>query len=201
MPDVVILIPAAGKSSRMHGHDKLTVEIDGRPLLARAAAAARATGAEVIVTLPAAGPHMATRRAALAGLDVRVVQINDFQDGMSASLRAGVAIAGSAEGLMVHLPDMPELTTQDLRRVISAFASNPNRPVRGAEETGRPGHPVILPRRLFQEISVLAGDCGAARVLQGENVLLVPLPGRHATTDLDTEDDFKRWFSRRQDQA
>lgn len=199
MQDVVILIPAAGKSSRMQDKDKLTIQIDGRPMLARAAAAARATGAEVIVTLPAAGPYLGPRRAALNGLDVRTLPISDFHDGMSASLRAGVRAAGTAQGLMIHLPDMPDLTTRDLRRVMDAFLANPNRPVRGAEETGRPGHPVILPRRLFQEVSVLTGDCGAARVLQDERVLLVPLPGRHATTDLDTAEDVERWFSRRAD--
>ena len=54
MSDIPILLLAAGSSSRMRGRDKLMEEVDGVPLIARAAGIARAaTEGAVIVTLPA----------------------------------------------------------------------------------------------------------------------------------------------------
>lgn len=196
MVDLAIVIPAAGASSRMGGHDKLLMEVGGEPIIRRCVAMAKATGAQVIVTLPQSGPMLPARRTALVGLGVRPVEIADYHDGMSASLRAGVREADQAEGLMVLLPDMPDLTPDDLRRVIAAFAEDPARPARAMGEFGAPGHPVIFPRRLFQEISVLTGDIGAQRVLEGEAIRKVPLPGAHATTDLDTPEDWVGWRRR-----
>ena len=55
----------------MRGRDKLMEPVGGRPVLRAVAAAARASrAAEVVVVLP---PGAAARRAALDGLDVRIV--------------------------------------------------------------------------------------------------------------------------------
>lgn len=197
MVDLAIVIPAAGASSRMGGRDKLLMEVDGAPLLQRCVAMAKGTGAHVIVTLPNSGPMLPARRAALSGTGVRPVEISDYYDGMSASLRAGVREARQAEGMMVLLPDMPDLAQDDLAKVIAAFAEDTSRPVRAAGAFGAPGHPVIFPRRLFQEISVLTGDTGAQRVLEGEDIRRVQLPGDRATTDLDTPEDWAAWKTRR----
>ena len=197
MVDLAIVIPAAGASSRMGGRDKLLIEVDGAPLLQRCVTMARKTGAQIIVTLPGSGPMLPARRAALSGTGVRPVEISDYHDGMSASLRAGVREARQAEGLMVLLPDMPDLAPEDLSAVIAAFAEDTSRPVRAVGAFGAPGHPVIFPRRLFQEISVLTGDIGAQRVLEGEDIRRVQLPGDRATTDLDTPEDWAAWHRRR----
>ncbi|MGB3312945.1 MAG: nucleotidyltransferase family protein [Albidovulum sp.] len=198
MVDIAIVIPAAGASSRMGGRDKLLMEVGGEPILKRSVAMARTTGARVIVTLPGSGPMLPARRTALTGTGIRPVKIPDYHDGMSASLRAGVREAHQADGLMILLPDMPDITSDDLCAVITAFAEDPGRPVRAVGDFGRPGHPVIFPRRLFQEISVLTGDIGAQRVLDGENIRHVPLPSGHATTDLDTPEDWANWKRQQQ---
>ena len=161
MVDIAIVVPAAGASSRMSGRDKLLMEVDDEPILKRCVTMAKGTGAKVIVTLPASGPMLPARRTVLTGTGIRPVEISDYHDGMSASLRAGIREAHQAEGLMVLLPDMPALTPEDLRAVIAAFAEDTSHPVRAVGEFGTPGHPVIFPRRLFQEISVLTGDIGA----------------------------------------
>ena len=48
----IILIPAAGRSSRMRGRDKLLEQVGGIPLLRLRVEAALATGHQVLVTLP-----------------------------------------------------------------------------------------------------------------------------------------------------
>lgn len=194
MAELVILIPAAGASRRMRGADKLLEEIDGEPILRRTARIAAEAGAPVLVTLPDTGPLVPARRAALTGLGARILPVPDAHEGMAASLRAGAREIGPAEGLMILLPDMPEITAADLRRLARAFAEDPSMPLRAATgDRTEAGHPVILPRRLMQEVAVLNGDRGARIVLEGERVRLVPLPGRHAVTDLDTPEDWDLW--------
>ncbi len=191
MTDLVILIPAAGASRRMEGADKLLEEVDGEPILRRTARIAGAAGGTVLVTLPESGPYLAARRATLTGLAVHLLPVADAHEGMAASLRAGAREIGPAEGMMVLLPDMPEIEADDIRRLAATFAEDPHLPVRATTEDGaEAGHPVILPRRLMQELSILTGDRGARIVLEGEYVRLVPLRGRRAVTDLDTPEDW-----------
>ena len=198
MTELVVLIPAAGASRRMEGADKLLEGIDGEPVLRRTARTAGAAGGTVLVALPETGPYLAARRATLTGLGVHLLPVPDAHEGMAASLRAGAREIGPAEGLMVLLPDMPDIGADDIRRLVAAFAEDTTRPVRATTEDGaEAGHPVILPRRLMQELGILTGDRGARIVLEGENVRLVPLPGRRAVTDLDTPEDWAAWRAAR----
>jgi CTP:molybdopterin cytidylyltransferase MocA len=178
----------------MRGGDKLMEEVEGEPLLRHAARAALATGCEVIVALR---PDRAEREAALEGLPVRKVQVADAGQGMSASLRAAVAAAPEMAPLAVLLADMPEIRTEDLTALIAAFADQgADTVVRAASEDGLPGQPVIFPARLRPDLLALTGDAGGRDILRRETVLLIPLPGRRALTDLDTPEDFAAWRGR-----
>jgi len=194
MAELVILIPAAGASRRMRGADKLLEELDGEPILRRTARIAAEAGGPVFVTLPDSGPLVPARRAALIGLGARILPVADAHEGMAASLRAGAREIGPAEGLMILMPDMPEITVDDLHRLSRAFDDDPTTPLRATTADGaEAGHPVILPRRLMQEVAVLNGDRGARIVLEGERVRYLPLPGRRAVIDLDTPEDWDAW--------
>jgi len=188
---LAILIPAAGASARMGGRDKLLEEIDGVPLLRRSAARACATGATVIVVLSC---HHPDRLRMLDGLDVVRPDPIDATEGMGASLRAGIAaVPQDATGAMILLADLPDLTTADLTRMIQLHDAHPDQILRATASDGTPGHPVVFPARCFPDLAQVAGDEGAKSVLAGEPVLPVPLPGRHATTDLDTPEAWAAW--------
>lgn len=182
---------AAGAARRMRGADKLLEPVGGRPLLRVVAEHAIRAGWPVIVTLP---PGAAARRAALAGLDLRALEVPDAPSGMAASFRA---LAGAVPGaLLVVLADMPEIEAPDLAALIATHLRDPSRVVRAADEGGCPGQPVLFPARLVPAMAGLAGDEGARRLLTGEDVATVPLPGRRATTDLDTPEDWAAWRAR-----
>lgn len=190
---LLILIPAAGGASRMGGSDKCLEDVSGEPALRRAARLAAATGAQVVVTLPAGGPFRAGRLAALDGLALRPLTVADSGEGMAASLRAGACAAAGLRAMMVLMPDMPGIGAADLATVIGRFALDAGRPLRATAEDGTPGHPVIFPRRLLARVASITGDRGARDVLLGEDVGLCPLPGRAAVTDLDTPADWAAW--------
>lgn len=198
MTSVAILIPAAGRSARMRGRDKLLEPVEGVPLLRRQADMARRTGVPVLVTLP---PAHAARLAVLAGLDgVRVTPLPDAGEGIAASIRAGAGWAREigAKGLMVLLADLPELCTDDLHAMIRAFAAEPGTPLRATDASGLPGHPAILPQRLYPALAGLSGDRGAGVLLKRERPVEIALPGRRATTDLDTPEEWAAWRARGQ---
>ena len=177
----------------MRGGDKLLERVDGRPLLALLAGRARAAGCPVLVTLR---PGDRARRAALEGCDVEVLEVADAAEGMAASLRAGAAAAQGRAGLMVLPGDMPEIGASDMAALCDAFAARSPAPIlRAAAADGRPGHPVVLPAWCFGRMARLAGDEGARSILCAcaDRVVLHPLEGVRALTDLDTPEDWAAW--------
>ena len=190
---IVVFIPAAGRSSRMHGCDKLLEDVDGQPLLRQRAAAALDPGLPVIVALRAVDD---ARREALAGLPVKTLIIPNGGEGLGVTLSIGaqaIAAMARATGMLILPADMPDIDADDIAIVCSAFAGNPNCIFRAASDSGTPGHPVIFPRRCFAQLAELRGDDGARDLLKGETVTSVPLPGDHATLDLDTPEAWARW--------
>lgn len=189
---VALLILAAGSSSRMQGRDKLLELVAGSPLLTHVIDTASATGNSVYVTLPE-GKNV--RRSLIANRDVKIIDVPDADTGMSASLRAWAASKAALDtNVMILLADMPDLTASDLKTLLAAFSiSHGDRIVRATSADGIQGHPIIFPNRLIPQFAKLDGDKGARSLLAAEDVIQVPLPNEHATTDLDTPDQWEHW--------
>lgn len=189
----VTLIPAAGSSSRMRGGDKLLELIDNQPILAVLAQRAREAAAQVFVTLPnKAHP----RCSALNDLEIGCIFVQDAHNGMSQSLRAGVAaLPNGISGLMILPADMPEITAQDMRDAWELFEREQPIALRCTAQSGAQGHPTIFSPQLLPEFETLEGDRGANSILQaqGSKVLLFALPDDHARLDLDTPEDWAAW--------
>ncbi|WP_412554635.1 NTP transferase domain-containing protein [Shimia sp. MIT1388] len=195
---LAILLLAAGASSRMRGGDKLLEEVDGIPLLRKLARHACAVSEIVLVCLREGDE---ARRSVLSGLNCQTIIVPDAAEGMAHSLRAGIAqLPNLANGVMVIPADMPDLTEQDLRSMIAAHAAKPDKILRATSADNQPGHPVVFPKKLFGELRALSGDFGARSVLKrhADSVQLIPLPGCHALTDLDTPEAWQAWRQTRQ---
>lgn len=187
-----ILILAAGASSRMAPRDKLLETVGGQPLLARITRMAVETGAAVTVALP---PDRPLRNAAIAGLPVARVIVETAKDGMAESLKAGLATISAGRDVMMLLADLPEITQADLQRMVAAHQANPGKILRATSQDGKPGHPVIFPSALRGELMALQGDAGARALLRdrADSITFVALPNDHATTDLDTPEQWESW--------
>lgn len=181
-----ILILAAGASTRMRGDDKLLQEIDGTPLILRAVRAALGVAAEVIVALPPASP----RRAWLGDTAARVIEVPERA--MSASIRAGVAACRS-DAVLIHLADMPEIDATALAQLSTAWANGTAPILRATDADGTPGQPVVFDRSLFPALSEVQGDAGAREIIARHTPDTCALPGRAATTDLDTPEAWAAW--------
>ncbi|UWQ48235.1 nucleotidyltransferase family protein [Leisingera caerulea] len=193
MTAIAILLLAAGASSRMQGRDKLMEEVEGQPLLTLMCRRATLSGLPVFVTLPS----LSHPRADATG-DATQVPVPDAAEGMAASIRRGTAaLPAETEAVMILPADMPEITAQDILH-LAAHYRGPDSPIlRATAEDGTPGHPVLFPRRCFAALKSVRGDQGARSILKAETVQPVPLPRRHALTDLDTPEDWADWRRRR----
>jgi CTP:molybdopterin cytidylyltransferase MocA len=193
MAIIPILILAAGRSRRMHGRDKLLEDVDGLPLLRRQIEMAQATGQPVFVTIP---PDAIARRAIIDESKATALIIADAHEGLSASLRSGVAQLPDAPAFLVMLGDLVALETVNLLAVLEARDATPDALIwRGTTADGKPGHPILFDTSLRPAFAGLAGDKGADTLVQehAKATHLVALPDARARFDLDTPEDWDAW--------
>ncbi|MEO1549013.1 MAG: molybdopterin-binding/glycosyltransferase family 2 protein [Pseudomonadota bacterium] len=198
VPKVSVLLLAAGQSRRMGGEDKLTKAIGGVPLLRRQAQrATESLAQEVLVVLP---PNAAARAATLDGLPVRQVTANRAAEGMSASLRAGLAeISPQTDAVLVMLADMPDVETALIDRLITGYRPGEQADIlRPVTPQGKPGHPVLFGQRFFGMLAELSGDQGARDVLRAaqEFVRDVPVSDDGPLIDLDTQEAWAAYLAK-----
>ena len=159
------LILAAG-AGRRFGGGKLLAPLAGAPVIRRTAGAVLAGDFDdVVVATGADHPAIA---AALDGLACRIVPAPDWQEGMAASLRAGIAALGAPDkGVFVFLGDMP-LVPVGLSAALADLALSEGYAAR-PRIGGKPGHPVALTRAALPDLASLTGDVGAAALLKGRD--------------------------------
>jgi molybdenum cofactor cytidylyltransferase len=184
---IAAIVLAAGRSTRMGGPNKLIAEIAGRALVRIAAEQALASRARPVIVVT--GHQRERVEAALAGLDVVLVHNPDFADGLSTSLKAGIAaVPADADGAVVALGDMPQVDARLIDRLLAAFDPEKGALVVVPTIDGKRGNPVVWSRRFFPELAVLEGDTGARHLIATypEAVTEVPVTGQAALTDVDT---------------
>jgi len=184
---VAAVVLAAGRSTRMGAINKLIAEIGGKPLVRIAAEQALASRASPIIVVT--GHQRERVEAALEGLPVRTVHNPDYAEGLGTSLKAGIAaVPAEADGAIVCLGDMPQVTSALIDKLLAAFD-----PERGALVVvpsigGRRGNPVVWSRRFFHDLMQIQGDIGARHLIGAytEAVIEVPVAGDAALIDVDT---------------
>ncbi|MGH6873117.1 MAG: NTP transferase domain-containing protein [Rhizomicrobium sp.] len=196
-PRIASVILAAGLSARM-GTNKLLASLAGKPLLRHAVEAAAASAAEPVIVVT--GNAAQDVEQTLDGLPVRFVRNPDFADGLSTSLKAGIAaVPQTCDGALVQLGDMPGVTTALLDRLIAAFAPQDGRAICVAAHDGKRGNPVLWARRFFADMQALAGDAGAKHLIAANEELVCDVEaGDDAPlADIDTAEALAAYRSRR----
>lgn len=190
-PNVAALVFAAGQSSRMGGANKLLAEIDGVPMVLRAVNAALASRAASVTVV--VGHETEKVEALLAGRKVNVVCNPDYAQGMSTSLRAGLAaLPAEAQAVVVLLADMPRITATHVDRLIDAFdAKQPSIVV--PQKDGQRGNPILWPREFFAHMQAVSGDKGARGLLEEnpQRIRSVEMNDEAIHADVDTPDNLR----------
>jgi CTP:molybdopterin cytidylyltransferase MocA len=145
---------AAGAGTR-YGMPKVLAE-DGRWLRACVTALAGGGCDDIVVVLGAAVVEVPA--------PARAVVADDWADGLSASVRTGVAAVDAAY-VVLHTVDAPDVGADVVRRVLAAARSSSSGLAR-ARYGDRPGHPVVIARTHWPDLlEGLHGDEGARAFL------------------------------------
>jgi CTP:molybdopterin cytidylyltransferase MocA len=174
---IAAVILAAGAATRF-GSAKVAARIGSRSMVEVVADAAVAAGlAPVIVVAPST-------------LDVpdsvEVVRNDAPQEGMSRSLRLGIAaVPADAEAAVVLLADQPTVDVDHLR---SLDGWRGGTPVVATRSDGVVGPPILLEREAFALADAVAGDAGLRDLLRADPTLVTAID--HAVVpDIDTPAD------------
>lgn len=158
------LLLAAGAGTRMGGPKALVRADDGEPWLVRGVRALLDGGCSPVTVVLGAGAEDAL--PLLDGTAATAVVAGDWADGMSASLKAGLAAATGtdADAVLVTLVDLPDVGADVVRRLLDP----PPGPgaLRRATYDGQPGHPVVIGREHWAAVAGrTSGDAGARTYL------------------------------------
>ena len=173
-PTIVVL--AAGRSSRFGaGHHKLAQPLGDSTVLAKTIASAIATHLRTVVVTTAAFVDGA--RSSVAARDVVVLPEVGSDGasllGMGVSIAAGVGASPDSSGWLILPGDMPMIQPATLLAVARALDQ----------------HAVAFAAELYPELTALAGDEGARRIIARYPAFPVELDDAGILVDIDTEDD------------
>ena len=170
----------------------LVTDESGRPWLHTAIDALRDGGCDhTIVVL---GAEADRARALVAELAVTVVVADDWADGMSASLAAGLTAAADHVAtshtefgaVVITLVDLPDVDHRVVARVIEKVGADPASLGR-ATYNDTPGHPVVIGLdHLDAVIEEATGDSGARDYLRERGLTLVECADLATGRDVDS---------------
>ncbi|BDG72511.1 NTP transferase domain-containing protein [Roseomonas fluvialis] len=190
---VAAIVMAAGRSRRMAPLNKLLVaDAQGTPMVARVVDNVIASHARPIIVVT--GHERDRVEEALAGRPVIFAHAEDYAEGLSASLKAGIAaLPPDAEGVLVCLGDMPLVAGPMLDRLIAAFDPEEGRAIVMPTFRGKQGNPMLWAREFIPEIMTITGDVGARHLVgrHGERMVEVEMADDAVLRDFDTTDALK----------
>jgi len=188
-----LIVLAAGMSTRMPGRNKLLVKIDGKPIIRRVVEQALSSKVEeVIVVL---GWEAEKIRRTLEDLPCRFVVNKAYRKGQSSSVKTGLKeIASGTEAILVLPGDVAMINPSSIDKVVEAYNDGKNSIV-VASHAGKPGHPILLSKKLFAEIEQIdESNYGLKSVVSRHQteVRMVETGSEEILLDVDTPNDLKR---------
>ncbi|MFM2150606.1 MAG: hypothetical protein RLZZ187_2912 [Pseudomonadota bacterium] len=190
---VCAIVLAAGRSRRMAPLNKLLVaDGKGLPMISRVVDNVLASRARPVIVVT--GHERERVEEALAGRPVLFAHAEEYAEGLSASLKAGLrAVPPDAEGILVCLGDMPLVTGPTLDRLIGAFDPEEGRAVVQPTFRGKQGNPMLWSREFLEEMLAISGDIGARHLAakHADRLVEVEMSDDAVLRDFDTTDALK----------
>jgi molybdenum cofactor cytidylyltransferase len=186
------VILAAGASTRI-GVPKQLLQFGGETMLRRAASVALKAGCRPVVVVT--GANAAASREALRGLDVQEAENQQWESGISSSVRVGIEALVTANpqtaAVLLMLCDQPFVTREIITQLVAAHRDT-GRSIVASRYGGSYGVPALFGKVHFAELATLEGAAGAKQVIQKHlpKVHLLPFP--EGEIDIDTPDDLAR---------
>jgi molybdenum cofactor cytidylyltransferase len=184
------IILAAGESKRM-GQPKQLLPFRGSTLLGQIVEnLLQSQAAETIVVLGSQAEKIIPQ---IAREPVKIVLNQDFEQGMSSSIRCGLShISEAADGVMIVLGDQPLIEKEIIDLLIERHRHS-ERGIILPVYKGIKGHPVIFKMKYKDELMRLTGDIGGKQIVERHpsDVLEVEVDSESVVMSIDVESDYQ----------
>ena len=195
--DIHAVLLAAGRSERMGRNNKLLLNVDGIPLVRKSAINILNSNVTSMTVVTGFDENKIVN--ALSGLNVNFVKNINFREGLSSSLKAGLAnITPTPSAVIICLADMPKIQPEHINQLIENFD-----PLKGWEiciptNNGKRGNPVLIGSRFFPYIFETSGDFGAKQVMKqhSDKIMEVEIGTSDIHFDIDTQDEYENFTTR-----
>ena len=184
------ILLAAGESKRM-GQPKQLLPFRGSTLLGQIVEnLLQSQAAETIVVLGSQAEKIIPQ---IAGEPVRIVVNQEFEQGMSSSIKCGLShISEVADGVMIVLGDQPLIEKETIDLLIERHRQS-ERGIILPVYNGIRGHPVIFAMKYKDELMRLTGDIGGKQIVERHpsDVLEVEVDSESVVISIDAESDYQ----------
>ena len=192
------IVLAAGEGKRM-GRTKQLLTWQGKAILQIVLDHLRRSRAQEIILV--LGHDRERILAEVETQDIKVVFNPEFSEGMSSSIRKGLAaIHPEAKGFFIVLGDQPAIGPEIFDRLTAEFDRRyPEKTIFIPTHQGKRGHPPLFAIRYGDEILDICGDVGLRAVIQKhpEEVVTVEVETEAILEDVDTPAQYEKLRKRK----
>jgi molybdenum cofactor cytidylyltransferase len=189
------VVLAAGSSSRMGGEPKQLLRLTDGTVLGRTLENLLDAKIDEIVLVLGSSAETIQQWIAESPIKHLKIFVNpDYEQGMTTSLRAGLAVLGEdIDAALIVLADQPFIQTETFDRITDQYRRSLAQIVIPMFQGSR-GNPVLLDRSVFHEVMALRGDIGCRAIFGShlDGILKVKVNDIGVLLDIDNQEDYER---------
>jgi molybdenum cofactor cytidylyltransferase len=186
-----IVILAAGMSSRL-GSPKQLLVYQSKSLLQHVINIALQTKMRPVVVVVGANRDLVKKE--IEGMEVVVVDNEDWQEGMASSLCCGLAavqkINSNVDGIIFMVCDQPYVTESLLGSLLQVQHET-GLPIVATSYGDNLGTPALFHKTFFAGLMELNGDTGARKLIRQHEDLVTTVAFPKGSIDIDTKADYE----------
>lgn len=192
MPEIPILLLAAGGSSRM-GQPKQLLPWGNQTLIGHQIQTLLETGQPVNVVI---GSDSDLIIPVIEKFPVNIVINANWESGMGSSISLGITQIQqkfpNANGVLITILDQPLITSAYLEKIRTAFRTFSRQIIVSKSASGWTGVPVLFDKCYFEELSGLKNDEGAKKIIQRHPENVTHVEAGELLDDMDTPEAYRQ---------
>lgn len=162
------IILAAGQGRRCKTNKLLAEDKNGEPLFMKTLKAAIASDAKPIFVIT--GHNHDEIEEYIKDYDINIVYNRTYESGVQSSISAGIkSMPTSCDGAIILPADMPNITAQDLNKLIAKFDNNDEKSICVFSYKGIKSNPILWSKSLYSKAQIIPENAHMRPVLIEHN--------------------------------